>query len=94
MPWTDKTVDDRQLISSADLQSAIREAVKQFGPECRDFIDVIVRARRPQSQLEANWEIKGVKFGRSDRDKAAQALAVIVARLQGEFALSKEPATG
>jgi hypothetical protein len=55
MRWTDKTADDRQLISSADLQSAIREAVKQFDPECKDFIDVIVEQRRPQSRLEANW---------------------------------------
>jgi hypothetical protein len=92
MRWTDKTADDRQLISSADLQSAIREAVKQFDPECKDFIDVIVEQRRPQSRLEANWAIKGVKFGRSDRHKAGQALSVIVARMQGEFALSAESA--
>lgn len=94
MPGTDKPVDDRQAISSADLQSAIREAVKQFDPECKDFIDVIVKERRPQSRLDANWEIKGVRFGRSDRNKAGQALSVIVARLQGEFALSEESARG
>lgn len=60
MRWTDEAVEDRQLISCADLQSAIREAVKQFDPECKDFIDVIVEQRRPQSRLDANWEIKGV----------------------------------
>jgi hypothetical protein len=88
MRWTETAVDDRQLISCADLQSAIREAVKQFDPECKDFVDVIVEQRRPQSRLDANWEIKGIKFGRSDRHKAGQALSVIVARMQGEFALS------
>ena len=92
MRWTDTAVEDRQLISCADLQSAIREAVKQFDPECKDFIDVIVSERRPQSRLDANWEIRGVKFGRSDRNKAGQALSVIVARMQGEFALSGERA--
>src|SRR5262249_48237477 len=92
MRWTDEAVEDRQLISCADLQSAIREACKQFDPECKDFIDVIVEERRPQSRLDANWAIKGVKFGRSDRNKAGQALSVIVARMQGEFALSGERA--
>src|SRR5262249_48318629 len=92
MRWTDEAVEGQQLISCPDLHSAIREAVKQSAPECKDVIDVIVEARRPQSRLAANWAIKGVKFGRCDRNKAGQALSVIVARMQGEFALSGERA--
>jgi hypothetical protein len=86
-----RSVDDRQWISRTALQLAITEAVKKSGPECEAFVDVIVERGEPKSKLDANWAIKGVKFGRSDRERAAQAVALIVARMQREFRLS-EPA--
>jgi hypothetical protein len=87
-----RSVDGRQPISRTDLQSAITEAVKQSGPGCEAFVDVIVEDAKPKSQYDANWAIRGVKFGRSDREKASQAIAVIVERMQREFRLSEDPA--
>ena len=89
MLWMDKSLDERQSISRAALQSAITLAVKRSNRECKDFVDVIVEYAKPNSRLDGNWAIRGVKFGKSDRQKAAQAIAVIVARMQHEFALSE-----
>lgn len=90
MLWIGKSVDDRQSISRMDLQSAITDAVKQSDPDCNAFIDVIVELTTPKSQYDPNWDLRGVRFGRSDRHKASQAVAVIVARMQREFNLSAE----
>jgi hypothetical protein len=53
----------------------------------RPFIGVIVQRA---SSLEANWTIKGVKYGRANRDMANAALATIVERMQHEFGLSDD----
>jgi hypothetical protein len=89
MLWIGKSVDNRQPISRTDLQSAITDAVKQSDPDCEAFIDVIIEHAEPKSKFDANWALRGIKFGRSDRGKAAQAIAVIVARMQREFRLSE-----
>jgi hypothetical protein len=83
-----KAGDDRQSISRQELQSAITDAVKIAEPECRDFVGVIIDREPPRSGLDANWTIKGVKFGKSDREKSTQAVAIIVSRLQREFKLA------
>jgi hypothetical protein len=83
--------DDRQSISRQELQSAIADAVKMAEPDCRDFVGVIVDRETPQSRYDTNWAIRGVRFGKSDRDKSTQALNIIVSRLQREFRLKGDP---
>jgi hypothetical protein len=90
MLWIGKSVDNRQAISRADLVSAITDAVKHSDPECAAFVDVIVQPIKPKSQFAPNWAIKGIRFGRSDRLKATQAIDTIVARMQDEFRLTDE----
>jgi hypothetical protein len=91
MLGTGEEAENKPSISRTDLQLAITEAVKKFDPECKDFIDVIIEHTRPDARFGANWAIRGIKFGRSDRRKAAQAIAVIVARMRHEFRLSEDP---
>ena len=86
-----KSTDLRQPVTRADLQTAITEAVKKFSPECQAFIDVILTDAKPESKSESNWTIQGIKFGRSNRKKASEALDVVVARMSQEFRLSKDP---
>jgi hypothetical protein len=90
MLWIGRSVDDRQPISRKDLQSAITEAVKKSDPDCHAFVDVIIERAGSKSRLDANWAIRGVKYGSSDREKAAQAVAAITARMQSEFRLSED----
>jgi hypothetical protein len=41
-----------------------------------------------QARLDADWAIKGVRFGKADRDNCSLALATIVERMQREFSLA------
>jgi hypothetical protein len=85
-----KSVDPRQPVSRTDLQTAITEAVKRFAPECETFIGIILSDPNPTSQSEADWTIRGVRFGRSNRHKASEALGVVVARMAQEFRLTED----
>jgi hypothetical protein len=88
-----KPSDNRSSVSRERLQSAITEAVKKSDPKCADFVGVIVQRKTPNARFDADWALKGVRFGKADRDKSSLALATIVARMQREFTLAAD-ATG
>lgn len=90
MAWLprEKSSDGRSSVSHHDLQSAITEAVKKADPDCEGFVGVIVQRETPKELLDANWAVKGVRFGKADRDKSSKALATIVERMQREFVLA------
>ena len=89
MAWkSKKSTDDRSSVSRDDLQSAIAEAVKKADPDCEAFVGVVVQRETPKAHLDANWAIKGVRFGNADRDKSSKALTTIVERMQREFVLA------
>ena len=85
-----KPTDDRSLIASETLQSAITKAVKKAEPACETFVGVIVQRTTPKSRFDANWALRGVKFGRADREKANKAVTTVVERMQREFRLSDD----
>jgi len=79
----------RDRIERTVLEGAITAAVKKSGASCAPFVGVIVEgvaARNASDQ--ANWALKGVKFGRSDREQCNSALSVIVERLKREFEIA------
>ena len=80
----------RSLIASANLESAITEAIRKRAPGCESFVGVIVQPTTPRSRFDANWEVRGVKFGRADRVKVNEAIASIVESMQREFRLSDD----
>jgi hypothetical protein len=82
-----KPTDDRSLITSETLQSAITDAVKKAEPACEAFVGVIVERTTPKSRFDANWVLRGVKFGRADREKANKTVTAIIERMQREFRL-------
>jgi hypothetical protein len=85
-----KPQDDRSLIASETLQSAITNAVKKAEPGCETFVGVIVERITPKSRFDANWALRGVKFGRADREKANKAVTTVIERMQREFRLSDD----
>jgi hypothetical protein len=89
-PLKNRSVDDRNLVSPEAIQAAITAAVKKADPSCEPFVGVLVQRMNPKSRVEANWAIRGVKFGRADRKKAGDVLATIVERMQREFNLSDD----
>jgi hypothetical protein len=70
------------------LEAAITEAVKA-SPDCEAFVGVFVMPVKQESRFDANWSIRGVRFGRTDRGKSSQVLANIVEFMQGDFSLSE-----
>jgi hypothetical protein len=81
---------DQHLIGAQTLETAIAEAVKRGMPECGEFVGVIVQRTTPQSRFDPNWVLRGVKFGKADREKASEALTAIVDRMQREFRLADD----
>jgi hypothetical protein len=51
---------------------------------------VIVQRITPKSRFDAKWALRGVKFGRADREKAHKAVTTAVERMQREFRLSDD----
>jgi hypothetical protein len=80
--------DDRSSVSRDSLQSAITEAVKTADPDCDAFVGVVVQRETPKARLDANWAIRGIRFGNADRAKSSKALTTIVERMQREFVLA------
>ena len=93
MAWHRKKPSDiRSAVSRARLKSAITKAVKKADPKCRGFVGVIVQRETPKAHLDANWSIRGVRFGNADRDMCGSALTTIVERMQREFSLAEHVA--
>jgi hypothetical protein len=67
---------------------AISEAIKAT-PDCEAFVGVIVEKTKSKSRLDANWSIRGIKFGKAPKEAVNQALTGIVQRLQQDFTLSE-----
>jgi hypothetical protein len=87
-PALDQRLDNRTPISREKMQAAITEAVKKADPDCAAFVGVFVERTTRTSVLKANWAVKGFKFGRSDRNKAGDAVSRVVERMQRDFDLS------
>jgi hypothetical protein len=86
----DRPLDNRKPISREEMQAAITGAVKKADPDCEPFVGVIVEWTKRGSLLEANWAIRGIKFGRADRNKAGDAVNRIVERMKCDFNLSND----
>src|SRR6516162_1564790 len=86
--WWSK--DTRVAKTAEELELTITEAV-QATPGCEAFVGVIIQRTTPKSRLDANWELRGTKFGRTDRKIAKEALTPTVERMQREFRLPERP---
>jgi hypothetical protein len=78
----------REAIKRAALEAAITAAVKKSDPSCEPFVGIFVERVARSSSNEANWAVKGVKFGRSEREQCNSALSVIIERLKREFEIA------
>jgi|SRR6516162_4407367 hypothetical protein len=77
-----------RVSTTADqLELMIAKAVNA-APGCEAFVGVIVERTTPKSCLDANWELRGIRFGGMDRQIAREALTPIVQRLQQKFRLA------
>jgi hypothetical protein len=85
-----KPSEKRGSVSRERLQAAITKAVRRADPKCAGFVGVIIQREAPKAPFNADWAIKGVRFGKADRDTSSAALATIVERMQREFNLAPD----
>jgi hypothetical protein len=78
----------REPIKCAALEAAITSAVKKSNPSCEPFVGVIVERIARNSHDEANWSVKGIKFGKAEREQCNSALSIVIERLKREFEIS------
>jgi hypothetical protein len=79
--------DHRISMTAPELEVAITEAVRKASPGCEDFVSVIVAHRTPKSRRDADWAVRGVRFGNADRQMVDEALSTVVERMQQEIRL-------
>jgi hypothetical protein len=79
----------REPTKRATLEAAITAAVKRSARACEPFVGVLVERIPRDSAGEANWAVKGVRFGKSEREQCSSALSVIIERLKREFELAE-----
>lgn len=83
---SEKKTRGRKMVARKVLELAIAKAVKNY-PECETFVGVWVEPCAKRSGEDTNWALKGVQFGKADRDKCGFALTAVVKRAQQEFEL-------
>jgi hypothetical protein len=49
---------------------------------------VMLERAAADSPADANWKIKGIRFGRAERDKCNVALISVVERMQRQYEVS------
>ena len=85
---TEQAAKKRTWITRAALQSALVETVRASDPQCEGLIEIIVERVVPGSPDGANWAVKGVKYGKVEREVCRAAISKSVEESQREFEVS------
>jgi hypothetical protein len=78
----------RKPITRAALEQSLADAVRSVTPECEAFVGVIIERVVPETPISANWAVKGVRYGKADRDRCEAALGMSLHEKQLEYMLS------
>jgi hypothetical protein len=78
----------RKPMTREALEQLLTEAVRGGHPEFETFAGVIVGRVVPERPGEANWVVKGVKYGTADRYRSGIVLSHCVEEAQREVELS------
>jgi hypothetical protein len=88
---TEEPIKKRTWITRAALESALAENVRGSDPKCEGLIEIIVERAVPVSPDGANWAVKGVKYGKAEREVCNAAISKVVEEGQREFEVSDWP---
>jgi hypothetical protein len=88
---TEEPIKKRTWIARAALESALAENVRGSDPRCEGLIEIIVERVVPVSPDGANWAVKGVKYGKAEREVCSTAISKVVEEGQREFEVSDWP---
>jgi hypothetical protein len=79
----------RKPMTREALEQSLTEAVRAGHPEFETFAGVIVERIVPERSGEANWAVKGVRYGKADRYRSAAVLSHCAEEAQLQFELSE-----
>jgi hypothetical protein len=65
----------RKSITRVALELTIADAVRGSDPHCKPLVGIIVERVFPKSPEGANWAVKGVKYGKADRERCDAAMS-------------------
>jgi Cold shock proteins len=85
---TEQSARKRTWIARAALESALADAVRGSDSRCEGLIEIIVERVVPRSPDGANWAVKGVKYGKAEREPCSAAISKFVEESQSEFEVS------
>jgi CspA family cold shock protein len=85
---TEQSAKKRTWIARAALESALAETVRGSDSRCEGLIEIIVERIVPGSPDGANWAVKGVKYGKAEREPCSAAISKFVEESQSEFEVS------
>jgi hypothetical protein len=85
--WKKAKAAGREKMTPKDLELAITDAVRKSDAQCETFVRVWVEPSEQKMGKDANWTIKGIQFGRADRNKCRSALTDVVKRMQNDYEL-------
>src|SRR5207248_10627662 len=84
----ERTEAARTPITQTALEAALAEAVRARDTQCEGLVGIIIERVNPAPPGGANWSVKGVKYGKAERDRCAMALSACVEQMQREFEVS------
>jgi CspA family cold shock protein len=85
---TEPSVKKRTWITRAGLESALAETVRGSDPRCAGLVEIFVERVVPGASDGANWAVKGVKYGKAEREPCSAAISKSVEEGQREFEVS------
>lgn len=90
MIWKSETKSEpkRKAIALAELEQNLTEAVRTSHPEFETFVGVIIERISVASRGAVNWTVKGVRYGKANRERSGAVLSHCVEEAQREFELS------
>jgi hypothetical protein len=85
---TEQSIKKRTWITRAALEAALAEAVRASDPRCEGLIGIFIECVVPGSADGANWAVKGVKYGKAEREPCSAAVSKSAEEGQREFEVS------
>jgi cold shock CspA family protein len=78
----------RTWITRVALEAALAETVRASDPKCEGLIGIYIECVVPGSTDGANWAVKGVKYGKAEREACSAAISKSAEEGQREFEVS------
>ena len=84
----EQSIKKRTWITRPALETALAGTVRASDPKCEGLIGILVERVVPGSADGANWAVKGVKYGKADREVCSAAISKSEEEGQREFEVS------